>query len=187
MSDGTYPLDTIQVASPCDASWEAMSGDEWARFCPQCRQRVYNLSALSRREAEDLLQRREGRLCVRLYRRADGTVLTNDCPVGLRALRRRMALVGGAAAALLLGLIGWSAGVARSERGNPGGASRSHLPPPWQAILDWIDPVPYQSVTMGAPCPPPRPAPPPGKGEPAVVDEQKALRPPDARKAKGQD
>ncbi|MDP6445185.1 MAG: hypothetical protein QF805_15410, partial [Pirellulaceae bacterium] len=27
------------------------------------------------------------RLCVRIYRRSDGTVITKDCPVGLRAAR----------------------------------------------------------------------------------------------------
>jgi FlaG/FlaF family flagellin (archaellin) len=47
----------------------------------------------------------EGRLCACLYRRADDTVLTTDCPVGLRALRRR---VSGTAAAVfaLIGTIG---------------------------------------------------------------------------------
>jgi hypothetical protein len=40
---------------------------------------VYYLSALSRNEAEELINTREGNLCVRLYRRADGTVMTRDC------------------------------------------------------------------------------------------------------------
>lgn len=31
----------------------------------------------------------EGHLCVRFYTRAEGTMLTQDCPVGLRAVRYR--------------------------------------------------------------------------------------------------
>jgi hypothetical protein len=41
----------------------------------------YNLSGLSGAEAEALIRDNEGQLCVRSYRRADGTVLTGDCPV----------------------------------------------------------------------------------------------------------
>jgi hypothetical protein len=64
-----------------------MRGDDKVRFCDQCCLNVYNLSAMSRREAEDLVRQREGRLCVRFYRRADGTALTQDCPRGLAAIQ----------------------------------------------------------------------------------------------------
>ena len=84
------PLDDVKVAAPCPASWDEMRGDEQVRFCSQCSLNVYNLSGMSKREAESLIARTEGRLCVRFYRRADGTVLTNNCPTGLRALRRRL-------------------------------------------------------------------------------------------------
>ena len=43
MSATVIPLDAIHVASPCSASWDAMSGDERARFCSQCSQFVYDL------------------------------------------------------------------------------------------------------------------------------------------------
>src|SRR5262249_4552219 len=80
-----------------------------------------NLSGMSRRQAEDLLAGQEGRLCVHLYRRADGTVLTTDCPVGLAAVRRRMALTWGfvtAGGLTLVTLVGVSLGRS-SERGTP--------------------------------------------------------------------
>jgi hypothetical protein len=175
MSDAAFPLDTIRVASPCDASWEAMPGDDRVRLCPQCARRVYNLAAMSRREAEDLLRQAESRLCVRLYRRADGTVLTGDCPVGLRRLWRTAALATGAAAALVLSAIGWATVPAVPVRGNLAGPLRGHLPQPVQAILDWIDPPPI----MGAICPP-RPLP-GGYGNPAGVDGEDLHQPPDAR------
>ncbi len=75
-------LENIQIASPCNADWNSMSGDERVRFCGDCRKQVYNLSGMSADEAEALLREKEGDLCARLYRRADGTVLTTDCPEG---------------------------------------------------------------------------------------------------------
>lgn len=52
---------------------------------------------MTRREAEALLREKEGQLCARLYRRADGTILTENCPVGLRVIGRRVSRVAGAA------------------------------------------------------------------------------------------
>jgi hypothetical protein len=67
-----------------------MLGNDRVRFCDQCNLNVYNLSALPKRDAERLIMSTEGRLCVRFYRRADGTILTQNCPTGLRALKRRV-------------------------------------------------------------------------------------------------
>ena len=53
-------------------------------FCHHCRLNVYNLSAMSREDAETMIRGREGRLCVRFFRRADGTMIIQDCPIGLR-------------------------------------------------------------------------------------------------------
>lgn len=95
-------LDDLRVASPCNESWDEMLGDERVRFCTSCEKNVFNLSAMSRDEAEALLaERTEGELCVRFYRRADGTVLTSDCPVGVRKRRvRRLAFSAAGAGAM---------------------------------------------------------------------------------------
>jgi len=82
-----------------------MTGDDRVRFCDHCQLNVYNISELSRIEAEKLIASTEGRLCARLFRRADGTVLTQDCPVGLRALRMR---VSKRAAAILAAIVSLS-------------------------------------------------------------------------------
>jgi hypothetical protein len=108
---GLPMLDDVRVAAPCKANWDEMVGDDHVRFCGQCEKNVYNLSSLSRDEAEALLIAREGKMCVRLYRRDDGTVLTDDCPVGVKKRRRRraaIAAVGGGlmAAASALGMRG---------------------------------------------------------------------------------
>ena len=83
-------LDQVEVAAPCHASWDQMTGDETVRFCEHCLQNVYNLSSMSRKEAEAFVREKEGRACVRFYRRRDGTLLTDNCPVGLRAARRKL-------------------------------------------------------------------------------------------------
>ena len=88
----TSPLDHLRIAAPCSADWDQMFSfeDKRVRFCSQCNLNVYNLSGMSRREAEALITKTEGRLCVRFYRRADGSILTRNCPVGLRAIKRRV-------------------------------------------------------------------------------------------------
>ena len=110
-------LGSVRVATPCTASWEAMTGDDQVRFCGQCQKNVYNLSAMDREEAERLLARREGSICVRFYQRADGTVMTADCPVGVRRRRRRrVALtVVGAGAMAAAAAAGWRSRVAEQR------------------------------------------------------------------------
>jgi hypothetical protein len=96
------PLAGVHVASPCQADWNQMMGDDRVRFCGACSLNVFNLSAMSRAEAESLIARTEGRLCVKFYRRRDGSILTEDCPVGLRAIRRRMSYLARAIASAVL-------------------------------------------------------------------------------------
>jgi hypothetical protein len=98
-------LAALRVASPCHASWASMIGDDRVRFCASCSRSVYNVSAMESAEAEALLCG-EGELCVRFYKRADGTVMTADCPEGARKKRTRRVA---AALALGGGLFGTSA------------------------------------------------------------------------------
>src|SRR3954449_6188431 len=97
-------LKNIRIASPCQASWAAMAGDDRVRYCSLCSLNVYNFSQMTRDEVRELLLRSEGRVCGRLYRRADGTILTRDCPTGLRALRQRASRAAAAVVAALLSL-----------------------------------------------------------------------------------
>lgn len=96
------PLDHVTVAAPCSVGWDSMVGDERVRFCGQCSLNVYNLSAMSKSDAERLVSQTEGRLCVRYYRRTDGTILTKNCPVGLRALKRRASRIASASLSAVL-------------------------------------------------------------------------------------
>jgi hypothetical protein len=102
----TNPLDNVRVAKPCPADWNAMFGNDRKRFCGECKLNVYNLSDMSRGEAENFLLEAEGRVCIRFYRREDGTILTKDCPVGLAALKRRVSRAMTAVFSVFTGLIG---------------------------------------------------------------------------------
>jgi carboxypeptidase family protein len=83
-------IHNIRIASPCSADWNKMIGDERVRHCGGCNLNVYNLSAMTEREVQRLIAGSNGRLCTRFYRRADGTILKQDCPRGLRAVARRV-------------------------------------------------------------------------------------------------
>lgn len=104
MASHNDPVDRLRVASPCPTNWEQMSGDDRVRFCELCNLHVYNISRMTRKETEALITNTEGRICARLYRRSDGTIITKDCPVGLRAIRRRAAKVTGAVFATIMSL-----------------------------------------------------------------------------------
>jgi hypothetical protein len=158
------PLNDIRVATPCNALWDNMQGNDTVRFCQTCSKNVYNLSKMSRVEAEALVQEKEGKLCVRFYRRADGTLLTDNCPIGLRAVRRQLSWLGAGIAALAAsGIAIFSGGAGRSA---PAMQPRPTLPfstlrdvQPIKTVMDLVRPV-QQPPLMGEICPPP-PAPTP--------------------------
>jgi hypothetical protein len=60
---------------------------------------------MTRREAERLVANKEGSMCVRFYKRADGTVITANCPVGLRRIKRRVSRIASAMISAVLGFI----------------------------------------------------------------------------------
>jgi hypothetical protein len=67
-----------------------MEGDDQCRFCSLCQKNVYNLTGLSDAESRQLIEEKDGRVCVRFYQRSDGTVLSSNCPVGAADGRRRI-------------------------------------------------------------------------------------------------
>ncbi|MET0753031.1 MAG: hypothetical protein ABWZ66_06645 [Pyrinomonadaceae bacterium] len=105
MKKFTNPLDNIHIASPCKADWNEMMGNERRRFCAKCKLNVYNLSGMTRAEAENLLINSEGRVCVRFYRRTDGSIITQDCPVGWKAFRQRVSKTAAAFVSVVFGIV----------------------------------------------------------------------------------
>jgi hypothetical protein len=85
MLEADYPeLGVVKVASPCSQKWAQMTGDDRVRLCAACKCNVYNFAEISSEEARQLLRRNAvgERICARLYKRIDGTVMTKDCPRG---------------------------------------------------------------------------------------------------------
>src|SRR5262249_43068754 len=78
-----------------------------------------------------------------LFRRDDGTILTADCPVGLRAVRRRVAKLAGGLAGAFVFLIGATGllGVDPAEGMN----SLRHRQP-FASIRRWLLPLPPLSA-----------------------------------------
>lgn len=97
-------LNDVRVATPCHADWDSMQGDERARFCGICQKDVFDLSGMDARAAEAFVRERshaQTETCIRFFRRADGTVMTNDCPTGVSAKRRRHVVAGAIGASVL--------------------------------------------------------------------------------------
>ena len=132
-------LDRIQVASPCPARWEDMQGDDVTRFCSQCSLNVHNISAMTAPQAEAFLHQAlpRGRVCARFYRRPDGTILTQDCPVGFARLRQRIGYgITSIAAAVVLMVSG---GVVLSAQHRASARLRNFQP--FKSVCAWLNPI----------------------------------------------
>lgn len=162
-------LDNLRIAAPCTADWKQMTGDERVRHCGDCKKNVYNLSGMTRDEAEALLIERNGDLCVRYYQRHDGTILLADCTIGVKRRRRHRWLAAGAA-----GLLGIGVGGALASRHKPTCVTMGAValppqavdnvvpsyelpPPPVEGVhvQGGLGPEPSPAPVMGMPLPPP--------------------------------
>jgi len=105
-------LPSLRIGFACKQRWDDMVGDERVRACAGCDRPVFNLSEMTRAEAERVLATRGLTPCVRFYRRPDGTVMTTDCPSGVPRDRRRLAVV---ASSLAAGTVLATAAPARAD------------------------------------------------------------------------
>jgi hypothetical protein len=147
MAQFTDPLSHVRVSAPCRADWERMRGNERVRFCGECSMNVYNLSNMSKKDAEALITGAEGRLCVRYYHRRDGTILTNNCPVGLQALRRRVSGISRAVVSSVLSFLAGMAVLAGLQ------GVQNSLNTTTEAGIDLINPVPLVEEEAAPPPP----------------------------------
>ncbi len=143
-------LNAVFVESPCAIPWDAMRGNDRSRFFSHCRQNVFNLSAMTRMEAEDLIRSKNEALCVRYFRRSDGTIATKECA---GRWRRKLALAMGLPLTAVVAMFGWLIWKSTNE-------DRYHnvlrSTEPFATMLEWIDPAPPTPCVMGG-CPtPPR-------------------------------
>ncbi|MBV9469026.1 MAG: hypothetical protein JOZ57_07245, partial [Abitibacteriaceae bacterium] len=121
----------------------------------------------------------EGNLCVRYYRRADGRIMTEECPVGLRRVQRPLKYLRAGVAIILTPLLSF-AGIVYGyklagqptdpAKGGDNAVAAVRTIQPFKAIAEWIDNPIFLpgDVVMGdvaAPAPalapiPPAPQPP---------------------------
>lgn len=138
-------LNVLEVPNPCPVPWESMEGDDRVRLCRKCVKQVYHLSNMTRAEAEKIITESEGSLCVQFWRRADGTVVTQDCAL-VRVAKQAGNAVGLAVMSVLtvvLFVITWR----------------------W---LGWSTPVSNQTFSFVGGSMPYRPSPPNGTDAPSV-------------------
>lgn len=153
------PLNNLKVASPCSQDWNAMVGDNRKRYCGECKLNVYNLSGMSKAEAENLILSAEGRLCVRFYKRADGSVLTEDCPVGWARVRQRTRAIVTALASLIFTFFGALGLVAVFKKSNNTVVGRMvpySSPTPKQTPKPTPEETPFVMGDIAVPTPTPK-------------------------------
>ncbi len=81
--------DDLRIPEPCDADWDAMSGDDRKRFCLSCTKHVHNLSEMDRHEAKELLSNTSN-LCVQYASGSDGEIYFKDSTNPVWRLHRQV-------------------------------------------------------------------------------------------------
>jgi len=104
----------LTIRTPCPKRWEELSGDGRRRFCSECSLHVHNAAALTRREAEALVARDEGRVCMRIEYDAHGAPVHKE-PRAARVVR----WLAGTGAALLAACHGASEPVPPTQPAEP--------------------------------------------------------------------
>src|SRR5512145_1650620 len=104
MSAKKRRLYQLKVVSPCSTDWDRMSGDEKKRFCTECDKFVYDFSQMTRRQVEAIVSIYQGRMCARITRLPDGSLLTLETPQAHPMVARRASPVVNATLAAILGL-----------------------------------------------------------------------------------
>ena len=149
-------LSDIRIATPCPMKWDDMEGDDTVRFCRQCSLHVYNFSTMTPDEIGEVIDSRteNGRLCAGWFRRADGTMITRDCPVGLRLIGRKLRGAAYRVTAAVGLLVAGSIALATPSRSVNAGRMRTYQP--FAALCEWLSPTAPPPPVVPPPPPPPQ-------------------------------
>lgn len=102
-------LNSIDVKSPCSESWDEMFGNDEVLFCSHCAKDVHNISAMNRADAEKLVKKSNGGLCVRYVKTPQGELV--NAPPKLATNTRRATIAASVLATTLsLSTIAYSQG-----------------------------------------------------------------------------
>ncbi len=146
-------LNAAFIETPCPTTWDKMTGDDTVRFCNLCSLNVYNIAAMTDKEAEAVLARgrAQGKMCALLYRRPDGTIMTDNCPRSLRKIRDaskwvKLKIV----AAIALGMAIFSPAPAQSQNADSANkvekknSPPKNIPMPGGISFRWTDDTLYK-------------------------------------------
>ena len=109
-------LDRIEIGSPCNNNWDEMTGSDQIRYCAECDKYVYNLSAMTRREAEELLATRRSQMCTRMIRDLDGRTITVGSLPPVRLLGRRPGAIASTVVSTILTIAPGAAALSKTPR-----------------------------------------------------------------------
>ena len=125
-------LNNVTIHSPCTADWNSMIGNDQVRFCEHCSLEVHNLSLMTRNQAERLVARSNGRLCIRYHHDPAGRPLTLHVGQKLHRISRRVSrIAAGAFTATLSVTSAVAQGSASFQSGN------SNAPSATQPSVRW--------------------------------------------------
>jgi hypothetical protein len=116
-------LKNLTIPSPCNADWNSMRGNDQVRFCEHCDLSVHNLSQLTRNQAQRLVARSNGRLCVRYDLDAKGGPILAPVSQKLYRISRRASRI---AAGAFTATLSVTSAMAQSSQGSQ--SSQSHYP-----------------------------------------------------------
>lgn len=125
-------LDNLTITSPCTADWNSMIGNDQVRFCEHCNLDVHNLSLMTRNQAQRLIARSNGRLCVRYHRDSAGQPLTLPVRHKLHRIGRRVSRIAAGAFTATLSVssaVAQNSASSQSGNLNPPNATQSN--PRW--------------------------------------------------------
>lgn len=125
-------LKNLTVASPCVADWNSMTGNDQVRFCEHCSFEVHNLSAMTRSQAERLVARSNGRLCVQFIQDPDGGPVTMPVGQKLHYISRRASQLAAGAFTAALSI---TSAIAQESSGVR--ISGADVPPATQPMARW--------------------------------------------------
>lgn len=104
MSARKSKLDQLNVAQPCSASWEEMTGNHQKRFCSECSKHVFDFTQMTRQQIEAVTAIHQGNLCARITRREDGSMVMAEPSLPVYPSRRLNSPMLNAAVATVLSL-----------------------------------------------------------------------------------
>ncbi|HEY8184728.1 MAG TPA: ankyrin repeat domain-containing protein [Pyrinomonadaceae bacterium] len=120
-------LNNLTVPSPCITDWDSMIGNDQVRFCEHCSLEVHNLSQMTRNQAQRLVARSNGRLCVRYYQDPRGRPVTLPVRQKLHRIGRRVSRVAAGAFTATLSItsaVGQDSAGSQSGNWNPPAATQ---------------------------------------------------------------